>query len=220
MGDAAAGRDATATTCSPFTARASIRPRSRSTASIRITRCARRFPRREALHAAVPRSRAAQSATRDCTRAMLVGHNASFDLGFPECRGGAHRHQAQSRSTRSRASTPRRSAAWRSARRCSHAPRSAAGLDVGPRGSAFGDLRRRAHGGAVLHRLQPVPCAVRGIDRQPAAMAHGSTRWRCGRGRAAARTALRPGGRAAASGRGARVPEQLLRARPAGTSPG
>ena len=109
-----------------------------------------------------------------CTRAVLVGHNASFDLGFLNAavaRADIKRNPfhpfscfdtatlggvALGQTVLSRAVT-------------------AAGLVVGFGRGPFRDLRRRAHGVAVLHDLQPLPVHVRGSGRARAAAGHGAT---------------------------------------------
>ncbi len=76
-------------------ARGWIRPRSRSTASIPGIRCG--SPRPKATRSA-PCSRkcAVRSANRIARRAILVGHNASFDLGFLNAAVARGRNPAQS----------------------------------------------------------------------------------------------------------------------------
>ena len=71
----------TATTCSRSRARDSTRPRWPSPASIRTIRCARRC-RSATRCSACSAKCATPCAAYGCTRAILVGHNAAFDLGF------------------------------------------------------------------------------------------------------------------------------------------
>ena len=88
-----------------------------------------------------------------CTRAVLVGHNAWFDLSFlnaaiarcgrqaqplPPVLEFRHRDPGRSRARADRAGQGRHD----------RRPR------LGQRLGAFGDLRRRAHGRTVLHHLQ------------------------------------------------------------------
>jgi ribonuclease T len=70
-----------AITSSLSKARTWRRPRWRSTASIPGIRCARRLPERDALQRIFREVRTAVR-EHDCTRAILVGHNAFFDLQF------------------------------------------------------------------------------------------------------------------------------------------
>ena len=53
------------------------------------------MPEKEALHAAVPRDPQGRPRRTTARARCWSGHNASFDLGVPECGGRAHRHQAQ-----------------------------------------------------------------------------------------------------------------------------
>jgi hypothetical protein len=87
-------------TCSRSRAPTSSPPRSRSTASIRSPAAAG-LPERDALTRLFRDVR--RRSGNDCKRAILVGHNASFDLGLPECRGGRAPASSATRSTRSRA---------------------------------------------------------------------------------------------------------------------
>ena len=77
---APARRDAHAITCSPSRAPPRARWRSRSSASTRIIRCGRRS-RRGCAAEDLPRDPPRRERT-GCKRAILVGHNAFFDLGF------------------------------------------------------------------------------------------------------------------------------------------
>jgi ribonuclease T len=95
---------------------------------------------------------------QECTRAVLVGHNASFDLGFLNAvvartdikRNPFHPFSSFDTATLGGVAYGAR------ARRGSGRPR------LGHERGALGDLRCRAHRRAVLHDLQPVPRHVRG----------------------------------------------------------
>ena len=91
--------------------------------------------------------------SQECRRAVLVGHNAAFDLGLPQRRGGARRDQAQSLPP---VLVLRHRDAGRRGIRSDRARQGRAGLRhrLGFERGAFGAVRRRTHRGPVLRSLQ------------------------------------------------------------------
>ena len=133
--------------------RAWIRRRSRSPASTRITRCGRRCRSATRCSACSAKSATCVRAY-GCRRAILVGHNAAFDLGFLNAAVARADSQAQPVPSRSRASTPRRWPARRSGRRCWPRRCVSPGIEWDPGSAHSAPLRCRAQRRPVLPGVQ------------------------------------------------------------------
>ena len=99
----------------------------------------------------------------DCTRAVLVGHNSFFDLNFLNAavlRTGIKRNPFHPFTSFDTATLGGVAFGQTVLMRATLA----SGGEWGHRLRSFGGLRCRAHGGAVLHGLQPISECVR---RQP-----------------------------------------------------
>ena len=110
------------------------------------------LPEKDALGRIFTEVRTAMKA-QDCRRAVLVGHNAAFDLGFPQCRRGARRDQAQSVSS---VLVFRHGDAGRRGVRPDRARQGRAGVRdrLGFERGAFGAVRRRTHRRCLLRSVQ------------------------------------------------------------------
>ena len=100
----------------------------------------------------------------DCTRAILVGHNASFDLGFLNAAAARVDMKRNPFHPFSSFDTATLGGVALGQTVLSRAV-TAAGLDWDPGRRPLGDLRCRAHRGTVLPHLQSIPLHVRGSAR-------------------------------------------------------
>ena len=157
------GTHASASTCGPSRAADSIPPRSRSTASIPGIRCA--SPRPKATRSARFSARCAtRCASRSARARCSSATTPSFDLGFLNAavaRAGIKRNPFHPFSCFDTATL----AGVAFGQTVLSRAIAGRGTRLEFRGSAFGGLRRRAHRGSLLRRLQPVPAAVPGRGR-------------------------------------------------------